>query len=119
VKKTAPTETISCAFCGGKGRDPYDVLSPLSRCEACKGEGKVTVFVPHVRCSYCRGTGSHKTFRCLVCSGTGVVPAPTGATRTCPSCRGYGAEIPSGMVCLRCNGRGVLLVDKQEIDTLR
>jgi len=30
---------IKCAFCGGTGRDPFKVLSPLSNCGICGGKG--------------------------------------------------------------------------------
>ncbi|HEX8199342.1 MAG TPA: hypothetical protein VF590_02565 [Isosphaeraceae bacterium] len=107
----ADRETVPCAFRRGAGTDPYNVLSELSTC-ACRG-GRGTVHVPaaHVRCVYCQGSGSHKTYRCPVCGGSGVVAAPRGPTETCPDCRGTACESSSGLVCLRCHGHGVLAAE--------
>lgn len=102
------TQTIRCAFCAGRGVDPFGLLSERSRCTCCLGNGFVEVPDSHVPCAYCRGSGSHKTYRCLVCRGTGVVDAPTGPTLPCPDCQGEGAEASSRLVCLRCKGRGTL-----------
>jgi hypothetical protein len=99
---------IQCAFCRGGGTDPFGVMSDRSVCGCCCGQGTVEVPAAHVRCSYCGGSGSHKTFRCLVCGGTGVVSAPEGPTKTCPACDGLACERSSGLVCLTCRGRGVL-----------
>jgi DnaJ-class molecular chaperone len=113
-KLSAPTADkradVTCAFCHGEGTDPFGVMSDRSLCAACGGRGSVSVPVPHVRCAYCEGTGSYKTFRCLVCEGTGVVAAPTGPTKTCPSCDGRACELSSGLVCLTCHGRGLISV---------
>ena len=67
-------ETVVCAFCKGRGTDPFDQLSALSTCGACDGTGTKSVSTPHTSCAFCRGTGSYKTFRCLICGGAGVVP---------------------------------------------
>ena len=101
-------QTIPCAFCKGKGTDPYDVLSWISRCEVCKGRGQVTVPLSHIRCAFCRGTGSHKTFSCLVCRGAGVVAPLPPPTQTCPACQGQAFESSSGLECLTCRGRGLV-----------
>jgi len=106
-------EEITCAFCHGEGIDPFNVLSDRSVCGACSGRGVVSVPVPHVRCAYCEGTGSHKTFRCLVCEGAGVVPTPEGPTKTCPACDGLAFERSSGLACLDCRGRGVVPIKLQ------
>ena len=104
----ATRETISCAFCKGKGTDPFNVLSSLSVCGACDGRGTLHVSTPHVRCVYCEGTGSYKTYRCPVCGGAGVAAALAVPTRTCPECEGHAFEASSGLVCLKCRGRGVI-----------
>ena len=106
---TTPTivrEKIRCAFCQGRGTDPYNQLSELSQCTVCQGEGLVSVPVPHVTCGYCHGTGSHKTFACPVCDGTGVVEPLDGPTCVCPVCEGLGFDASSGLNCLRCRGLG-------------
>ncbi len=87
-KTRATQETIPCAFCKGKGTDPFNVLSSLSVCGACDGRGTRSVSVPHVRCAYCEGTGSYKTYRCAVCGGAGVTAPLADPTRICPECRG-------------------------------
>ena len=98
----------SCAFCGGKGVDPYASLSDRSTCGACNGKGTMMVPSPFVRCAYCQGSGSYKMYRCLICGGSGVVAAPTGPTQRCPSCNGRAFEASSGLACLTCKGRGVI-----------
>jgi len=103
-------EYVTCAFCHGRGTDPFNVMSQLSTCGACQGEGRVLVSTPHVRCSYCGGDGSYKTYRCPVCGGAGVVPALDGPTAVCSDCGGRGADGSSGMVCLHCHGRGVVSI---------
>lgn len=103
-----------CAFCNGKGTDPYGILSWKSTCTVCDGKGTVVVMVPHVPCRYCRGTGSHKTFSCMVCRGAGVVPPVPGPTQRCPGCEGRAYEISSGLACLACRGRGVVSYEHKE-----
>ena len=47
TQKATATETttaegwveLTCAFCQGKGRDPFGLLSVLSTCGACCGAG--------------------------------------------------------------------------------
>ncbi len=103
---TTVREKIRCAFCQGRGTDPFNQLSELSECVVCQGEGWVSVPVPHVRCTYCHGSGAHKTFTCPVCEGTGVIEALTGPTVVCPVCTGLGFDASSGLNCLRCRGLG-------------
>jgi DnaJ-class molecular chaperone len=101
-------DVMTCAFCGGKGTDPFNVMSSQSVCAACGGHGTLEVPVPHERCAFCLGTGSHKTFRCPVCGGAGVVAALKGPTCHCPDCGGTAFEASSGLPCLACHGRGVV-----------
>ena len=101
-------ETVLCAFCNGRGTDPYDQLSSRSKCGSCDGAGTKVVSSPHTTCAFCRGSGSHKTFRCPICGGAGAVPVLDGPTETCPECEGLAAETSSGLPCLRCRGRGVI-----------
>jgi DnaJ-class molecular chaperone len=99
-------ESHVCAFCRGKGVDPYNAMSELSTCGSCGGKGTLQVPTPHIPCAYCSASGSIKTYRCLICGGAGVVAAPTGPTRTCPDCDGKAREQSSGLACLTCKGRG-------------
>ena len=101
---------IACAFCKGKGVDPFDLLSSLSRCEACGGTGHVRAPDPCVVCRFCNGTGSYKTYRCPVCQGAGVVAPLAEPTKTCPECNGRASELSSGLECLKCKGRGRVTV---------
>lgn len=100
-------ETVTCSFCGGKGTDPFDIMSVLSVCCVCNGRGEVRVKVPYMRCAHCRGTGAIKTFTCTVCSGKGYVPESTGPADVCPVCRGTGDDASApAMACLKCRGHG-------------
>ncbi len=103
-----PLATVTCSFCGGRGKDPFGVLSWLSACCVCGGRGLVRVPAPHRRCAHCQGTGAVKTLTCTVCRGTGFVPLPSGPRRGCPDCRGTGSDPSSSLACLTCRGRGWL-----------
>jgi len=68
---------IPCAFCKGKGKDPFRIPSKLSNCQICLGKGKVAIAdIPHEKCTACKGTGifAHHRLPCSVCKGKGVVP---------------------------------------------
>lgn len=101
------TLKIPCAFCHGKGVDPFQIMSRLSLCCVCGGTGKVEVSVPYIRCAHCRGTGSIKTLTCTVCRGKGVIPPVDEPNQVCEVCGGTGDD-PSiyAMDCLACRGRG-------------
>jgi DnaJ-class molecular chaperone len=105
--ETAATALLPCAFCRGKGIASYDVLNS-PHCEVCHGRGTNRVVWPHVGCAFCEGTGSFRTFGCLVCRGTGVVPPLPGPTHRCEECRGRAFDSRNGLPCLRCRGRGVV-----------
>jgi DnaJ-class molecular chaperone len=66
---------IKCAFCGGKGKDPSRVLSPLSNCGVCGGKGTVRVEEPYETCSACLDAGAYYRSRlsCGDCSGEDAV----------------------------------------------
>jgi DnaJ-class molecular chaperone len=97
---------VPCSFCGGRGKDPFGVMSWLSTCCVCGGSGMVQVRVPYGPCAYCRGTGAIKTFTCTVCRGSGYVTLAPGPLLTCPECRGRGEDAASALACLACRGRG-------------
>jgi len=76
-KKSIKFKEIICAFCKGKGKDPFGVPSKESKCQVCWGEGKITIAgQPHETCGACKGTGIFLHYRlpCSVCKGKGVVP---------------------------------------------
>jgi len=101
---------ITCAFCKGKGLDPFELLSSLSKCQVCLGRGKVAVKGPTVKCAYCKGTGVHPygvRLVCTVCGGKGVVTVKE-PTIICPDCNGNGRALESGLSCLTCKGKGVI-----------
>jgi len=69
-------KTITCAFCKGRGKDPFGIPSKLSNCQVCWGEGKVVIAdIPHETCGACKGTGVfiHHRLSCSVCKGKGAV----------------------------------------------
>ena len=100
---------IECAFCKGKGKDPFELLSKLATCQVCGGTGKVEVKEPAIKCAFCKGTGIYPRdgrVTCTVCNGKGMVTVK-GETEGCPKCKGSGQEIESGLPCIKCGGKGV------------
>ena len=103
-------EELTCAFCGGRGRDPFDVMSSLSTCCVCGGDGKVRVQAPAVACAHCRGTGAVKTLTCTACGGRGFIPHPVSPTVSCSLCKGSGDDASApAMACLKCRGTGWMM----------
>jgi DnaJ-class molecular chaperone len=118
------TEEIPCAFCKGTGKDPFDLLSPLSTCQVCSGTGTRVLPTPLHRCAYCRGTGVHPHSRmiCMTCRGAGQVTIPENAI-VCPGCNGSGREADhhfqdSVLSCMICGGKGVIAADSEAAKTL-
>ncbi len=107
---TSATAQITCAFCKGKGKDPFDLLSELAACQVCNGTGKIEVEEPAIRCAFCRGTGVYYDSRitCTVCGGKGSVTAPKGEAIQCTECKGAGVATDSRMPCLKCKGKGIV-----------
>jgi len=100
-------EVLTCAFCKGRGVDPYGVPSEFSACCVCGGRGKVWVAAPHIVCAHCAGSGSIKTFTCSACGGKGAVPAWPGNASVCGICHGTGDDASNaGLACLNCRGSG-------------
>jgi DnaJ-class molecular chaperone len=100
---------VPCAFCKGTGKDPFELLSALSRCETCEGVGANQVFAPFVPCGECQGTGvqPHKRLTCSICGGRGVQSIPA-SSKTCAECAGSGIDPRSEihLACVPCNGSG-------------
>ena len=111
-KSTGEVTTIPCAFCGGTGRDPYEILSRLADCPVCKGHKTVAVQAPYVACLYCKGTGRqrHTRLTCSACRGKGVITL-AGPTRPCPQCGGTGRAPVLDLACSLCRGAGLLRVE--------
>lgn len=101
---------ITCAFCGGSGRDPFGVMSWLSKCCVCGGKGVAEIEAPYRSCPHCNGSGAVKTLTCTTCGGKGNVTLPSGSIATCPLCKGSGDDgsCPA-MACIRCHGKGFIL----------
>ena len=112
--QSAGTVAVACAFCSGTGRDPFGLLSPLSTCQVCGGQGQLVLRLPIAPCVFCRGTGVHPGLRmtCTTCDGVGMVEIPEGAV-TCPCCAGTGRAADylwpgSALSCTCCGGKGVV-----------
>ena len=76
--------TITCAFCKGRGIDPFGIPSELSKCQVCGGRKVNVVISPFEECPACLGTGVYKYHRldCAVCKGRGQVSKVAGKDRT-------------------------------------
>ncbi|MBU3896175.1 hypothetical protein KKG36_02605, partial [Patescibacteria group bacterium] len=98
-----------CAFCKGKGKDPFEIMSKEAICQVCGGRGKVTVVEPYVKCAHCQGTGVSPNSRnvCTACGGRGVIPITDGK-KVCPKCHGSGRAAENDLPCTKCGGRGVV-----------
>lgn len=107
---TSATTQVPCAFCKGRGKDPFDLLSELADCQVCGGTGKVEVEEPTMTCVFCKGSGVYHASRvtCTVCGGKGMLTVPEGRTAQCPDCKGTDATTDSGMLCFMCIGTGVI-----------
>lgn len=108
-----PIEVI-CAFCGGTGRDPFGVMSPLALCQVCGGRGFHILHAAIARCPFCQGTGIHPHSRntCTACQGVGQVEVSADAS-PCPRCGGSGRAADdnwpdSPLPCSHCRGRGLV-----------
>lgn len=100
---------ITCAFCKGKGKDPFGVLSKLSNCQVCLGRGRMSLQKPVEKCFACKGTGlfAHHRLPCSVCRGVGFVTKIRGEKR-CEKCSGDGVEVESGLPCSSCYNLGAI-----------
>lgn len=108
-------KVITCAFCGGRGKDPFELLSKLSTCQVCGGKGSVAVSEPAVRCAFCGGSGVHRDLRltCTGCGGSGMISVRV-PTETCPRCGGAGADPEiSYLPCVLCKGSAVVTVKER------
>ncbi|MBU0493729.1 MAG: hypothetical protein KKA73_04440 [Chloroflexi bacterium] len=111
---------VPCAFCGGAGRDPFGLMSPLATCQVCGGTGQRILHRPTAPCAFCRGTGVHPGSRntCTTCDGIGTVEIPAQAI-PCPHCGGSGRAADyrwpdSPLSCACCRGKGVVSPSKAQ-----
>ncbi|TLD39941.1 MAG: hypothetical protein QY310_04430 [Candidatus Jettenia sp. CY-1] len=114
---TTKTVSIVCRFCGGRGKDPFGIMSYISTCCVCGGRGIVTVQSPYIRCAHCSGTGAIKRLTCTACMGKGVQPSTAISPQVCSVCRGSGDDLSaSAMYCLQCHGSGVVSVKIMNVE---
>ena len=106
---------VSCAFCAGKGKDPFNLLSEHARCGVCGGAGTLLVAEPVRRCAFCRGSGVYPGSRltCTSCMGKGVVCVREPA-EPCPACEGAGAVLGHALPCSTCGGKGLVTIAVSE-----
>lgn len=109
MRKEEGKISFQCAFCQGKGTDPFELLSKLSTCQVCGGRGEVSIHEPGIECVFCGGTGIHRDQRltCAVCGGKGMVNIKE-PVETCPECEGKGIVPGDYLPCLKCGGKGVI-----------
>jgi len=101
-----------CAFCGGKGTDPYNGISSFSACCVCNGRGKVLVSASSISCAHCQGMGAVKTLVCTACGGKGSVHRSASPLVPCPDCHGMGDDgSASALACLKCRGCGFVICE--------
>ena len=104
---------VRCAYCRGRGKDPFGVPSRLSSCGVCGGSGVVEVEAPYHACAFCSATGIRPQSRlnCTACKGVGVIPVKE-PVETCPACRGRGRDGRGDLhlYCTVCGGAGVVHV---------
>jgi DnaJ-class molecular chaperone len=97
---------IKCTFCSGTGKDPFDLLSPVSDCLVCNGSGYTEVTEPMKKCIFCSGSGKNPLgarITCIVCGGKGFNTIKGDAL--CNPCKGSG-RATDGLPCTRCGGTG-------------
>jgi len=109
--KEMKMKRTDCAFCRGKGVDPFQLFYDDSICQVCGGRGRNSIPEHAVSCAYCHGTGvqPHRRLVCTVCGGTGsiLIHEPTGP---CPECNGKGMCAGEYLPCRTCRGKGLLSV---------
>lgn len=103
---------IACAFCRGRGVDPFGVPSKLSKCQICKGRKKNFVLGPFEECPACLGSGVYKHHRlpCAVCKGRGQLHKIPGKDRTygCVPENEEMLDIETGLPCLSAYDLGLI-----------
>ncbi len=113
--RQASLTRVRCAYCQGRGKDPFGVPSRLSSCGVCGGSGVVEVEAPFRACLFCSGTGvrPHSRLNCTACKGRGVIPVKE-PVETCPVCGGEGRDRRGDMqlYCATCGGAGVVTKQK-------
>ncbi len=108
----AESNEYACAFCKGKGVDPFGVMSFLSLCVVCLGKGFIELPGTVHKCAYCKGKGESPTgtrCTCPACRGKGLIPIKEPVS-TCPDCQGKGTK-DNWWYCIGCHGAGLVSLD--------
>lgn len=98
---------ITSAFCNVTGKDPFELLSPISNCLVCNATGKVEVEQPLETCVFCGGTGKNplsSRISCIVCGGKGNIHYKSNTI--CTQCKGTGRSSDC-LPYIRCGGKGI------------
>ena len=121
LKKEKTRVLVTCAFCRGKGVDPFGIISRLSTCSVCNGEKAVWFERPVKDCVFCNGTGVSPTGGrnyCPVCGGAGTVHVEE-PSLVCPECGGTGWNRSMSLYCNICKGTGVVPTEEAEKEALK
>ncbi|KAJ6014035.1 DnaJ [Penicillium herquei] len=110
---------------GGRGRNPFqeqilvgediEVQSSISFMESAKGTSQDIVITPLTQCGTCKGDGlksGAKRSQCKSCNGSGTrvhfMQGGFQVAATCDACGGAGMSVPRGSECGGCRGNGVI-----------
>jgi len=92
-----------------------EVQTNISFMDAAKGVTKNITITPLVRCETCKGDGlkpGTSRQQCKRCNGTGtrvhIMQQGFQMASTCDACGGHGVVIPRGSECGSCSGNGVV-----------
>ena len=112
-KSSSKGSLVACAFCRGRGVDPFGVPSKLSQCQVCKGRKNNFIIEPYQKCLACAGSGVFKHHRlpCSVCGGRGYLHRIPGKDRTfgCKPEDNKGMlDIETGLPCLSAYDLGFI-----------
>lgn len=111
-KSSSKGSLIACAFCRGRGVDPFGIPSKISKCQVCKGRKENFILEPFEECPACVGRGVYKHHRlpCAVCGGRGDLHQIPGKNRRY-GCRPENKEmldIETGLPCLSAYDLGLI-----------
>ncbi|CAG7924977.1 unnamed protein product [Penicillium olsonii] len=94
--------------------EDIEVQTNISFMEAAKGTTQEVVITPLTKCGTCKGDGlksGAKRSQCRQCNGTGtrvhLMQGGFQVAATCDACGGAGMSVPRGSECSPCNGNGV------------
>ncbi|KAJ5554854.1 hypothetical protein N7535_007298 [Penicillium sp. DV-2018c] len=95
--------------------EDIEVQTSISFMEAAKGTTQEIVITPLTKCGTCKGDGlkaGAKRSQCRQCNGTGtrvhMMQGGFQVAATCDACGGAGMSVPRGSECSPCRGNGVI-----------